>query len=196
MAGEAINEIYVGPYNRWASAFEWASSVYPELTGNHFWAPFHHLVLQCCSKLRWKQISEQLLNKFTRKKNTGNNWIIHCKPRSGSYWLTVSVIHIITICSNALKHQKRISCLSPVMALADSSRKGSVESFGRVLVKPRYVNPNSALGLTQEHSTISTAGVFRINIDAEGSLWRAILILLFVSELNYPKTIKKWYLWI
>ncbi len=35
--------------------------------------------------------------------------------------------------------------MSPVRVSADSSLKGSVESFGRVPVKPRYMNPNSAI---------------------------------------------------
>lgn len=95
-------------------------------------------------------------------------------PWSGSYWLTVSVIHIITICSTAVKHQGHISCTSPARVSADSSLKGSVESFGRVPVKPRYMNPNSHIvsfcsklllelvfpGLTTQCSTVGTTGVF------------------------------------
>lgn len=55
-----------------------------------------------------------------------------------------------------------------------------MESFGRVPVKPRSVNPNSAVvracgessiaflpGLTQEHSTVSTAGVLCLHTDME-----------------------------
>lgn len=123
--------------------------------------------LQHSFKVRWNRYVSNCKTKL--QKGIGrNNWLIWCKPRSWSYWLTVSVIHIITICSSALKHQKHISCFSPVRALADRSLKGSAEPFGRVLVKSCYVNPNSALGSTQEHSTISTAWSVR------NSYWRGV----------------------
>lgn len=48
--------------------------------------------------------------------------------------LTVSVIHIKTICSIAVRHQGHISCMPPVRVSADSSLMGSIESYGGVPV--------------------------------------------------------------
>lgn len=93
------------------------------------------------------------------KKKSINLWTIDqpsVNPGSGSYWLTVSVIHIITICSDAVKQHEHISCASPLRVSADKSPQASAESFGRVPGKPRSMNPNSAI-VSAESSTLCLA---------------------------------------
>lgn len=93
------------------------------------------------------------------KKKSINLWTIDqpsVNPGSGSYWLTVSVIHIITICSDAVKQHEHISCASPLRVSADRSPQASAESFGRVPGKPRSMNPNSAI-VSAESSTLCLA---------------------------------------
>lgn len=80
------------------------------------------------------------------KKGPKDNWLIRYKPR---IWVLLTYCqcnpyhnHLLQGCETP---KVFVFCLSPVTVSADSSLKGSTESFGREPVKPRCMNLNSAI---------------------------------------------------